>query len=88
MDYLALFKELSVRLSRRSLLCVFTDFIDEDQAATMVDPLHRLARRHVPVCLSVKDTGADAAALRRRRPTPRPPTSTRWRRSCCRTARR
>lgn len=56
-DYLALFKELSVRLLRRSLLCVFTDFIDEDQAATMVEPFHRLAHRHVPVCLSVKDTG-------------------------------
>ncbi|WP_338867482.1 DUF58 domain-containing protein [Myxococcus stipitatus] len=55
-DYLALFKELNVRLHRRSLLCVFTDFLDEEQAATMVAPLHRLARRHVPLCLSVKDT--------------------------------
>jgi uncharacterized protein (DUF58 family) len=55
-DYLALFKELNVRLIRRSLLCVFTDFIDEDQASTMVDPMRRLARRHVPLCLSVKDT--------------------------------
>jgi uncharacterized protein (DUF58 family) len=55
-DYLALFKELSVRLTRRSLLCVFTDFLDEDQAGTMVYPLRRLARRHVPLCLSVKDT--------------------------------
>lgn len=54
-DYLALFKELNVRLVKRSLLCVFTDFIDEDQAATMVDPLRRLAKRHVPLCLSVKD---------------------------------
>ncbi|WP_164015013.1 DUF58 domain-containing protein [Pyxidicoccus trucidator] len=55
-DYLALFKELNVRLTRRSLLCVFTDFLDEEQASTMVAPLHRLARRHVPLCLSVKDT--------------------------------
>lgn len=54
-DYLALFKELNVRLLRRSLLCVFTDFIDEDQAQTMVDPMRRLAKRHVPLCLSVKD---------------------------------
>jgi uncharacterized protein (DUF58 family) len=29
-DYLALFKELNVRLLKRSLLCVFTDFIDEE----------------------------------------------------------
>ncbi|MFP2961739.1 DUF58 domain-containing protein [Myxococcus sp. 1LA] len=55
-DYLALFKELNLRLTRRSLLCVFTDFLDEEQASTMVAPLHRLARRHVPLCLSVKDT--------------------------------
>lgn len=65
-DYLALFKELNVRLLRRSLLCVFTDFLDEDQAATMVGPLRRLAKRHVPVCLSIKD----AALHRLLRTTP------------------
>ncbi len=54
-DYLALFKELNTRLVKRSLLCMFTDFIDEDQAQTMVNPMRRLARRHVPLCLSVKD---------------------------------
>ncbi|MHB8872772.1 MAG: DUF58 domain-containing protein [Myxococcaceae bacterium] len=59
-DFLALFKELNLRLMRRSLLCVFTDFIDEDQASTMVGPLRRLARRHVPLCLSVKDTALTA----------------------------
>ena len=59
-DYLALFKELNVRLLRRSLLAVFTDFIDEDQATTMIDPMRRLARRHVPLCLSVKDTALAA----------------------------
>ncbi len=66
-DYLALFKELNVRLVKRSLLCLFTDFIDEDQASTMVDPLRRLAKRHVPLCLSVKD-----AALARLLQTPPP----------------
>ncbi|XXF76005.1 DUF58 domain-containing protein [Myxococcaceae bacterium GXIMD 01537] len=66
-DYLALFKELNVRLTRRSLLCVFTDFLDEEQASTMVAPLHRLARRHVPLCLSVRDT-----ALNRLLSTPPP----------------
>jgi uncharacterized protein (DUF58 family) len=55
-DYLMLFKELNTRLLRRSLLCVFTDFLDEDQAATMIGPMRRLAKRHVPVCLSIKDT--------------------------------
>lgn len=56
-DYLALFKELSVRLTKRSLLALFTDFVDEDQAATLVDPVRRLAHRHVPIVLSVKDAG-------------------------------
>jgi uncharacterized protein (DUF58 family) len=73
-DYLALFKELNVRMVKRSLLCVFTDFIDEDQAATMVDPLRRLAKRHVPVCLSVKD-----AALARLLVTPPPDAETAFR---------
>ncbi len=61
-DYLALFKELNVRLTRRSLLCVFTDFLDEEQASSMVAPLHRLARRHVPLCLSVRHRAGDPAA--------------------------
>jgi uncharacterized protein (DUF58 family) len=65
-DYLALFKELDRRLRKRSVLCLFTDFIDEDQAATMVEPLRRLARRHVPVCLSVRDSAL--VGLLRERP--------------------
>jgi uncharacterized protein (DUF58 family) len=55
-DYLALFKELSIRLRRRSLLCLFTDFLDEDQTSTLVTPLRQLSHRHVPLCLSIKDT--------------------------------
>ena len=72
-DWLALFKELNVRVLRRSLLCVFTDILDEDQAAALVDPLRRLARRHLPVCLAVKDT-ALAALLR----TPPKDAETAW----------
>lgn len=56
-DYLALYRELGVRATRRSLVCLFTDILDEDQAATMVDPFRRLARKHVPLVLTVKDTG-------------------------------
>ncbi|HVE84117.1 MAG TPA: DUF58 domain-containing protein [Myxococcales bacterium] len=55
-DYHALFRQLSVRLLRRTLLCVFTDFMDEEQARAVLPPLRRLARRHVALCLSVKDT--------------------------------
>ncbi|MCI0574069.1 MAG: DUF58 domain-containing protein [Myxococcaceae bacterium] len=62
-DYLALFKELNVRLTRRSLLCVFTDVLDEDQALAMAAPLRRLAHRHVPLCLTVKDTALTGLLL-------------------------
>ncbi len=55
-DYLSLFKELSLRLPRRTLLCLFTDHLDEEQAGTLVEPLRKLSRRHVPLCLSVQDT--------------------------------
>lgn len=55
-DYHQLFRELSLRLLRRTLLCVFTDFIDEEQARAVLPPLRRLSRRHVALCLSVKDT--------------------------------
>ncbi|MBL9038180.1 MAG: DUF58 domain-containing protein [Archangium sp.] len=66
-DYVALFKELSVRLTRRSLVCLFTDFVDEEQTSTLERPLRHLQRRHVPVCLSVKDTAL--SSLLREPPT-------------------
>ena len=56
-DYLGLFKELNLRLRRRTLLCLFTDLLDEEQASSLVFPIRRLARRHVPLCMTVKDTG-------------------------------
>ena len=56
MDHLELFRTLHARVRRRSLVCLFTDFLDEDQAMPLVLPLRRLARRHVPLCLSLEDT--------------------------------
>lgn len=55
-DHLELFRTLHARVTRRSLVCLFTDFLDEDQAMPLVQPLRRLARRHVPLCLSLEDT--------------------------------
>lgn len=54
-DYPALFRELSVRVRRRSLVAIFTDLLDEEQARSLVAPIHRLARRHVPVCITLRD---------------------------------
>lgn len=59
-DYPGLFREVSVRLPNRALLCVFTDLLDADQLDGLTRPLGRLARRHVPLCLTARDEGLHA----------------------------
>lgn len=54
-DYQALFRELSRRVRKRSLVAVFTDLIDDEQARSLVAPLHRMARRHVALCIALRD---------------------------------
>lgn len=54
-DYGALFREISSRARKRSLVAVFTDLLDDEQARSLVAPLHRLARRHVPLCIALRD---------------------------------
>jgi uncharacterized protein (DUF58 family) len=54
-DYQALFREISSRARKRSLVAVFTDLLDDEQARSLVAPLHRLARRHVPLCIALRD---------------------------------
>lgn len=54
-DYQELFREVSLRLHHRALLCVFTDVLDEEQALALAQPLARLARQHVPLCLTARD---------------------------------
>jgi uncharacterized protein (DUF58 family) len=54
-DYPALFRELSVRVRRRSLIVTFTDLFDEEQARALSTPMRHLARRHVPLCVALRD---------------------------------
>jgi uncharacterized protein (DUF58 family) len=54
-DYQALFRELSARARKRSLVAVFTDLLDEQQARELVAPLHRMAHRHVALCIALRD---------------------------------
>ncbi|MBS2030532.1 MAG: DUF58 domain-containing protein [Deltaproteobacteria bacterium] len=54
-DYPALFRELSVRVPRRSLIVTFTDLFDDDQVHALTLPMRRLARRHVPLCVALRD---------------------------------
>ncbi|BDG04583.1 DUF58 domain-containing protein [Anaeromyxobacter oryzae] len=55
--------ELSTRLRRRSLVVVFTEFVDTVTAELMIENLSRLARRQLVVFVSLRDPGLDAAAL-------------------------
>jgi uncharacterized protein (DUF58 family) len=55
--------DLMTRLRRRSLIVVFTDFVDTVTADLMVDNLARLARRHVVLFVSLRDPTPDALAL-------------------------
>lgn len=47
--------ELASRLRRRSLVVVFTDFVDHVTSRLMVDHLTRLGRRHVVVFAALRD---------------------------------
>lgn len=54
--------ELSARLRRRSLVVVFTDFVDTVTAELMVENLGRLARRQLVVFVALRDPVLDAIA--------------------------
>jgi uncharacterized protein (DUF58 family) len=59
--------ELSTRLKRRSLVVLFTDFLDTVTAELMVENVTRLARRHLVLFVAVKDPSLDTRALARPR---------------------
>jgi uncharacterized protein (DUF58 family) len=57
--------ELSARLRRRSLVVVFTEFVDTVTAELMVENLSRLARRQLVLFVALRDPALDGAALAR-----------------------
>jgi uncharacterized protein (DUF58 family) len=57
--------ELSARLRRRSLVVVFTEFIDTVTAELMVENLARLARKQLVVFVALRDTAVARLALAR-----------------------
>jgi uncharacterized protein (DUF58 family) len=59
--------ELSARLRRRSLVVIFTEFVDTVTAELMVENLSRLARRQLVLFVSMRDPALDGAALARPR---------------------
>ena len=55
--------DLSTRLKRRSLVVLFTDFLDTVTAELMIENVSRLARRHLVLFVAVKDPSVDRRAL-------------------------
>lgn len=55
--------DLSMRLKRRSLVIVLTDFVDTISANLMLENLNRMARRHVIVFVSLRDPTLEELAL-------------------------
>lgn len=64
-DYRALVRDLAARQRQRSLVVIFTDFVETDPGA-IVEPLALLARRHRVLCVCVRDPAYAAV-------DPRPP---------------
>jgi uncharacterized protein (DUF58 family) len=57
--------DLSTRLKRRSLVVLFTDFLDTVTAELMIENVTRLARRHLVLFVAVKDPSLEVRAVAR-----------------------
>ena len=66
-NYTLTLADLSTRLKRRSLVVLFTDFLDTVTAELMIENVSRLARRHLVLFVAVKDPNLDKRALARPR---------------------
>jgi len=62
-NYTLTLAELSTRLRRRSLVVLFTDFLDTVTAELMIDNVTRLARRHLVLFVAVRDPSLETRAL-------------------------
>jgi uncharacterized protein (DUF58 family) len=61
-DYREAFKEIAARWRRRSLLVLFTDLVDPDSSAEIINDLAMLADLHRVVCVTVADPNITDAA--------------------------
>ncbi|CAN5584223.1 DUF58 domain-containing protein [soil metagenome] len=55
--------DMSTRIKRRSLIVLFTDFLDTVSAELMIENVSRLARKHLVLFVAVKDPSLDARTL-------------------------
>ncbi len=61
-DYEAACRFLSLQHRKRSMIVVFTDVISSDASSTLVSYLTRFARRHLPVCVTLRNLEVEALA--------------------------
>lgn len=54
-DYTAALTYLNRNQKRRSLLCIFTELFNADEAFQLASALKNLAKRHIPVVITIKD---------------------------------
>jgi len=51
--------QLAQNLQRRTLIVVFTDFVDSTQAELMVENMARLLKRHIVIFVAFRNTALD-----------------------------
>jgi uncharacterized protein (DUF58 family) len=66
-NYTRSLSEIAARLRRRAVIVLFTDFTDTIGAQLMLDHVGLLVRRHLVLCVAIRDP--DIAALVRQAPT-------------------
>jgi uncharacterized protein (DUF58 family) len=54
-DYAAAFAFLQTRITRRSLIILFTDFLDSESVTPLAGYLARLSKRHLPLLVTLRD---------------------------------
>lgn len=62
-DYPELARQVDLRLPHRALVCLFTELHDPEQADALAGPLLQLSRRHIPLCLTLRDQGLETMAM-------------------------
>ncbi len=63
-DYRRTFAEVASRVTKRSLVVIFTDVLDPDAASDLEAALPLLRRRHQPLVVSLQDPGLEEIAER------------------------
>ncbi len=56
---------MRTRQRRRALIAIFTDIVDRDQAAALIQQCALLRRRHLPLVITVRDPAVEDIARQR-----------------------